>query len=95
MIKYFTPHTDPTIGMANLLNKIPNQARDWVRRIAERSSQVTMGILKSLYPRANIDAAGDGWAQDVTQDQAGALADSSQSAAERVTRMLDLFPESV
>jgi hypothetical protein len=51
-------------------------------------SSLTLGILKSLYPRANLDVAGEGFTMTCSEDEANNLAKDSTVMATQVIEML-------
>jgi hypothetical protein len=53
-----------------------------------KASSLTLGILKSLYPKAELDAAGKGFAPTCTEDE---TADLVQSFLETVTRIIEMI----
>jgi hypothetical protein len=55
-----------------------------------KASSLTLGILKSLYPRANLDVANEGFAVTCTEDKADMLVEDS---AMMVTRVIEMLPD--
>jgi hypothetical protein len=55
-----------------------------------KASSLTLGILKSLYPRANLDVANEGFAVTCTEDKANMLVEDS---AMMVTRVIEMLPD--
>jgi hypothetical protein len=51
---------------------------------------LTLGILKSLYPRANLDAAGDQFAVTCSDEEDLKLVEGSAKAAGHVVDMLEV-----
>jgi hypothetical protein len=43
----------------------------------KKSVSLTLGILKSFYPHANLDVAGEGFAATGTEDEANKLVEDS------------------
>jgi hypothetical protein len=55
-----------------------------------QSVSLTLGILKSLYPHANLDTAGEGFAATCSDEEALKLVEDSTKAAEQVVDMLGI-----
>jgi hypothetical protein len=53
-----------------------------------QSASLTLGILKSLYPRANLDMVGDGFVTTCTEDEANKLVEDSTVTASQIVEML-------
>jgi hypothetical protein len=53
-----------------------------------RASSLTLGILKSLYPRADLDVVGEGFATTYFEDEANKLMDASAITVGRIMEML-------
>jgi hypothetical protein len=53
-----------------------------------QSASLTLGILKSLYPRASLDVAGDGFVTTYTEEEASKLVDDSAVTMSEVEEML-------
>jgi hypothetical protein len=55
-----------------------------------QSASLTLGILKSLYPRANLDMAGEGFAMTCSNEEALKLVEDSAVMAGLVVDMLGM-----
>jgi hypothetical protein len=51
-------------------------------------ASLTLGILKLLYPRANLDVAGEGFASTYNEDEANKLMEDSAVTASQIVEML-------
>jgi hypothetical protein len=51
---------------------------------------LTLGIWKSLYPRADLDVAGEGFATIYTDEEASKLVEDSAVTVERIIDMLSV-----
>jgi hypothetical protein len=60
-----------------LLDGLPTQSRDVILANMRQSVTLTLGILKSLYPRANLDATGKGFVMACIEDEASKLVENS------------------
>jgi hypothetical protein len=49
---------------------------------------LSLGVLKSLYPRADMDVVGEGFAATYTEDEANQLVEDSTVMVSRVMEML-------
>jgi hypothetical protein len=54
----------------------------------KQSVSLTLGILKSLYPRANMDATGEGFTVTYTDEKASKLMEDSTVMIDRIVEML-------
>jgi hypothetical protein len=45
-----------------MLDSLPTRSREIILIIMSQSTSLTLRILKSLYPRADLDVAGEGFA---------------------------------
>jgi hypothetical protein len=55
-----------------------------------QSASLTLGILKFLYPQANLDAAGEGFMVTCKEEEASKLVDDSAMTASQVMEMLSV-----
>jgi hypothetical protein len=53
-----------------------------------KASSVTLGILKSLYPRADLDSTGEGFTTTCTKEEAEKLV---EDFVEIVTRVIEMI----
>jgi hypothetical protein len=51
---------------------------------------LTLGILKSLYPRDDLDAAGEGFAMTCSEDEANKLVEDSTMMVTRIIEMVSV-----
>jgi hypothetical protein len=54
----------------------------------KQSASLTLGILKSLYPHANLDTASEGFAVTCSDDEALKLVENCAVMAEHIVDML-------
>ena len=69
---------------------VPDKTRELMKKRMLRASSLTLGILKSLYPRANLDVAGEGFAKDCEPAQASQLVKDSIAAATEIIEMIKI-----
>ena len=60
---------------------MPDKTRELMKKRMLRASSLTLGILKSLYPRADLDVAREGFAKDCDPVRASKLIKDSVVAA--------------
>jgi hypothetical protein len=53
-----------------------------------QSVSLTLGILKSLYPRTDLDVAGEGFAATCNDEEALKLVEDSTKTASQIVNML-------
>jgi hypothetical protein len=53
-----------------------------------QSSSLTLGILKSLYPQANLDATGEGFVATCIEEESNKLVEDSTMIASQIMEML-------
>jgi hypothetical protein len=56
----------------------------------KQTTSLTLRILKSLYPRANMDTTGDGFAMTCTDEEALKLVEDSTLTANRIVDMVPI-----
>jgi hypothetical protein len=71
-----------------MLDSLPNQSREIILANMRQSPSVTLAILKSQYPQANLDTAGEGFVMTCTNEEALKLAKDSAVIARQVIDML-------
>jgi hypothetical protein len=55
-----------------------------------KASSLTLGILKSIYPRADLDAVGDGLAATCIKEEAKKLVEDSTETTVAVIEMIPI-----
>jgi hypothetical protein len=71
-----------------MLDNLPNQSREIILVNMWQATSLTLGILNSLYPLADLDAAGEGFMVTCTDEEALMLVEDSVVAARQVVDML-------
>jgi hypothetical protein len=71
-----------------ILDSLPNRSQEIILANMRQLASLTLGILKSLYPRADFDAAGEGFAVTCTDEDALKLVEDSAMIAKQVIDML-------
>jgi hypothetical protein len=72
----------------HMLDSLPSQSREIILANMQQSVSLTLGILKSLYPRADLDAVGEGFVVTYNDEEALKLVEDSAKAAGQVVDML-------
>jgi hypothetical protein len=60
-----------------MLDSLPTRSREIILTNMKQSASLTLGILKSLYPRADVDAVGEGFAGTCSNELALKLIEDS------------------
>jgi hypothetical protein len=71
-----------------MLDSLTNQSREIILTNMQQSMSLTLGILKSLYPWADLDAVGEGFTVTCTDEEALKLVKDSAVIARQVIDML-------
>jgi hypothetical protein len=90
VVSFFYPK-DPSSDAwtPELLDGMSNRCRDVILDNMKQAASLTLMILKSLYPRADFNAAGDDFAVTCTGEEALKLVEDS---ALMVDRIVDMIP---
>jgi hypothetical protein len=71
-----------------MLDNLPTRSREIIIANMKQSVSLSLRILKSLYPQANLDVAGEGFAATCSDNEALKLIEDSTVAAEHIVDML-------
>jgi hypothetical protein len=71
-----------------MLDSLPTRSQEIILTNMKQSASLNLRILKSLYPRANMDAAGEGYAVTCSDEEALKLIKDSAMMAGQV---IDMF----
>jgi hypothetical protein len=69
-------------------DKLPTKSRDIILTNMKQSENLTLGILRSLYPRADLDVAGEGFAATCSDEEVLKLVDDSTVKERHIVDML-------
>jgi len=69
---------------------VPDKTRELMKKRMLKASSLTLGILKSLYPRADLDVAREGFAKDCDPGRASKLVKDSIAAATEIIEMIKI-----
>jgi hypothetical protein len=90
IVAYFYPQDSDTVAwVPELLDMLPARSREVITSNMRKASRLTLGILKSLYPKADLDVAGEGFTATCSKDE---VADLVQSFMESATRVIEMIP---
>jgi hypothetical protein len=71
MIAFFYPGESSTRTHApHMLDSLPSRSREIILANMKQSASITLRILKFLYPRANLDVAGEGFIVTCSDEEA-------------------------
>jgi hypothetical protein len=71
-----------------LLDDLQNRCREVIHANMKQAMSLTLGILKSLYPWADLDGVGEGFAVTCTGEEALKLVEDSDSMADHIVDMV-------
>jgi hypothetical protein len=60
-----------------MLNSLPTRSQEIILANMRQSASITLGILMSLYPRADLDVVGEGFAMTCSNEEALRLVEDS------------------
>jgi hypothetical protein len=88
-IAFFYPGEFSTGTRApQMLDSLPTRSRGIILANMKQLVSLTLGILKSLYPRADLDAVGKGFATTYSYEEALKLIDDSAMTVGHIIDML-------
>jgi DNA helicase IV len=91
VVAYFYPDDLDSVSRAPmLLDGLPTRSCEVILANMRKASSLTLGVLKSLYPRANLDAVGEAFVATYTKDEANKLMEDSAVMASEVMEMLPI-----
>jgi hypothetical protein len=70
------------------LDSLPSRSREIIPANMRQSSSLTLGILRSLYPWVDLDAAGEDFVASCSDEEALKLVEDTAKAAGQVVDML-------
>ena len=76
-----------------MLDSLPGRVCGYIKTALVKASSLTLGILKSLYPRATLGVVADGWAVGTTLESANEIMQSFKGVATRIATMIGTNPE--
>jgi hypothetical protein len=89
VVAFFYPDDfDSATRALQLLDGLSTRSRDVILTNMRQSVSLTLQILNSIYPRANLDEAGEGFAATCTEDEANKLVEDSAMTVRQIVEML-------
>jgi hypothetical protein len=81
-VSFFYPsESSSTIRKPQMLDSLPNRSQDIILANMRQSTSLTLCIMKSLYPRADLDTAGEGFVVTCSDEEAMKLVEDSTMTA--------------
>jgi hypothetical protein len=91
VVAYFHPQdSDMASRTLELLDMLPTRSWEVITSNMRKASSLTLGILKSLYPKADLDATDEGFTATSSEGEATNLVQSFIETATRVTEMIPI-----
>jgi hypothetical protein len=88
-LAFFYPGESSSIARAPLmLDSLSSRSREIILANIRQSMSLTLGILKSLYPRADLDVVGEGFVVTCSDEEALKQVEDSAKIVEQVVDML-------
>jgi hypothetical protein len=89
VVPFFYPDDSASAARApQLLDGLSTRSREVILANMTQLASLTLGILKLLYPRDNLDVAGEGFASTYNEDEANKLMEDSAVTASQIVAML-------
>jgi hypothetical protein len=89
VVPFFYPDDSASAARApQLLDGLSTRFREVILANMTQLASLTLGILKLLYPRDNLDVAGEGFASTYNEDEANKLMEDSAVTASQIVAML-------
>jgi hypothetical protein len=89
VVSFFYPNDSSSAAQApQFLDGLLSRSWEVILANMKQSTRLTLGILKTLYPKADLDAAGEGFAMACTNEDARKLMEYSTLTASRILEML-------
>jgi hypothetical protein len=91
VVVFFYPDDSSTIARApQILDGLPTQSCEVILTNMKQSASLTLGIMKSLYPQADLDVVGEGFAASYTEGEDSKLVEDSTLMAKCIIEMLSV-----
>jgi hypothetical protein len=89
VVPFFYPDDSASAARApQLLDGLSTRSREVILANMTQLASLTLGILKLLCPRDNLDVAGEGFASTYNEDEANKLMEDSAVTASQIVAML-------
>jgi hypothetical protein len=91
VVSFFYPKdTSSDAQTPQLLDGLSNRCREVILANMKQAASLTLRILKSLYPRDDLDAAGDDFATTCTDKEALKLVEDSTLMVDHIVDMVPI-----
>jgi hypothetical protein len=90
MAFFYSGDSSTIARVPQMLDGLPTRSREVILANMKQSTSLTLRILKSLYPRANLDVAGESFVATCTDEEASKLVEDSAVMAEYIVEMLSV-----
>jgi hypothetical protein len=91
VVAFFYPGESSSNAHApQMFDSLSSWSREIILANMRQSMSPTLGILKSLYPHADLDAAGEGFTMTCSDEEAWMLVEDSAKIADQVVDMLGI-----
>jgi uncharacterized protein Smg (DUF494 family) len=88
-IAFFYPGDSSTASRAHqMLDNLPTRSQEIILADMKQSASLALRILMSLYPQADLDAAGEGFMATCSDDEALKLIEDSAVIVKHIVDML-------
>jgi hypothetical protein len=78
---FYLGESSPNTRTPQMLDSLPNRSWDIILMNMRQSARLTLGILKSLYPQADLDMVGEGFVATFIDEEALKLVEDSTVTA--------------
>jgi hypothetical protein len=88
MAFFFPGESSSGTRAPQMLDSLPTRSREIILANMKQSASLTLGILKSLYPRVDLDVADEGFVATYSDEEALKLIEDSAVMAGHIVDML-------
>jgi hypothetical protein len=85
---FYTGESSSRTPAPQMLDSLPTRSREIILANMRQLASLTLGILRSLYPRADLDTAGEGFAATYSDEEALKLIEGSGMTVGHIMHML-------
>jgi hypothetical protein len=91
VVSFFYPKDSSSdVRAPQLLDGLPNRCREVIIDNMKQAASLTLGVFKSLYPRADLDVAGERFAVTCTEEDALKLMEDFALMPDRIVDMVPI-----
>jgi hypothetical protein len=85
---FYLGDSSTAVRAPQMLDNLPTWSWEVILANMKQMNSLTLRILKSLYPRADLDATGEGFTSTYTDEEASKLVEDSAVMTECIVEML-------